>query len=312
MPLPGAIATKVVSLGKYYAADGTLLTGWTANVVVSQDLRYAATGDVILQVAEPVTISADGTGLVRLPVSDQAGFVSSNNAPASGWSYTIAFGGSLSSKRPKIFQLPGSAPDPFDADNVADGSSVPPSSPITTYVNGIIINGTTYTGTPDLTSALGTGVTGSTTVGGITDATPIGQGLLRSADTNGALTVLGINALPGQVAALQASTQSALAAMQSTINAQASTIAALQTSKLDATTVGVTVAGLDGNRKLPLANLTSGVTVDNVAVSGTYPLRQATPNRVIWYGPTRPTAGGTIAGGGGAVDNYDRWVVTAS
>jgi hypothetical protein len=308
MALPVGIATKVVTLGKYFAADGTLLTGWSATVVVSQDLRWASTGDVILQVAETVTIAPDGTGSVRLPTSDQSGFVSSNNSAALNWSYTLTFGGALSGKRPKIFQLPGSATDPFDADNVADGATVPPSSPITTYVNGIIINGTTYTGTPDLTSALGTGVTGSTTVGRITDATAIGQALLRSADTNGALTALGINAVPSQITALQTS----LTSMQSTITAQAALITALQTAKLDATTVGVTVAGLDTARKLPLTNLTPAVTIDNVAVSGTYPLRPATPNRVIWYGPTQPAAGGTTAGGGGAVDNYDRWVVTAS
>jgi hypothetical protein len=308
MALPVGIATKVVTLGKYFAADGTLLTGWSATVVVSQDLRWAATGDVILQVAETVTIAPDGTGSVRLPTSDQSGFVSSNNSAALNWSYTLTFGGALSGKRPKIFQLPGSATDPFDADNIADGASVPPSSTLTTYVNGIIINGITYTGTPDLTSALGTGVTGSTTVAGITDASAIGRALLRSSDTNSALTTLGINAIPATVAALQAS----LTALTATVTAQASLITALQTSKLDTATVGITVAGLNGGRNLPLLNLTPGVTVDNVAVSGVYPLRPATANRVIWYGPIQPATGGTTAGGGGAVDNYDRWVVTAS
>jgi hypothetical protein len=310
MPLPGSIATKVVSLGKYYAADGTLLTGWTANVVVSQDLRYAATGDVILQVAEPVTVSADGTGLVRLPVSDQSGFVSSNNAPASGWSYTIAFGGVLSSKRPKIFQLPGSAPDPFDADNVPDGAAIPPSNAITTYVNGIIINGTTYTGTPDLTSALGTGVTGSTTVGGITDATPIGQGLLRSADTNAAKTVIGLQFVDNTSDANKPLSIAAATAIGSKADNTATSLAL--SGKVDAGQRGVAngYAPLDASQKLPLLNMPPSISSECVANSGVYPGRPATPNRVTFYGPTIPAGGGTVAGGGGAVDNYDRWVVT--
>jgi hypothetical protein len=304
MALPVGIATKVVTLGKYFAADGTLLTGWSATVVVSQDLRWASTGDVILQVAETVTIAPDGTGSVRLPTTDQSGFVSSNNSAALNWSYTLTFGGSLSGKRPKIFQLPGSATDPFDADNVADGATVPPSSPITTYVNGIIINGTTYTGTPDLTSALGTGVTGSTTVANITNATPLGRSLLLSNDQSAAQTSLGLNTVLTQITALQTS----LTTMQGTINAQAALITALQSSKLDANAVGVTVAPLDGALKLPLANLTPLVSLLIGNGSATIPVRPATPNPVIFdvTGSVVPATGTTAGGSAAGVNGLDR------
>lgn len=305
--LPSSVATKLVTLGQYGSADDKLFTNWSAVATIDRELRWVASGDVIEQIDMPITKLPDGSGQIRLPVTDQAGFVDRSGAPAKDWYYTITYAG-FSGKKAKVFQLPGSAPDPFDADNVNDGvAAPPPTAPTGSYVTSVTVAG----GAPQTGAVFidlgGGGPVGSTTVDGIKDATAIGKALLRSADQSAAQTAIGVNDLRSLISSLQ----DRIVLLEQASNGQAQQIGGLNTAlgtKVDKTAIGVTVAPLDGSKKLPLVNLTPQVPLLIGGGTATIPSRPATGNPVIFdvTGATVPATGSTNGGTAAGVNGLDR------
>ena len=293
MALPSGVATKLVTVGKYYAADGTLSTNWTGSVTIANPLRWTATGDIVEPISMQITRAGDGTGSIRLPITDQAGWVDTSGTPITGWYYTLKVSSTDFTQRDRVFQLPASATDPFDADNVAVGSTVTPPVGSQSYIGSIIVGGVTYTGVtvtlPDAVSGAGT-----SRVNGITDATIVGKSLMQAADAAAVRIQAGLASVDNTADVNKPISTATAAALA--VKANSSDVTTALAAKADA---AGTTAALAGKM-----SATAAVPVYATKVSGSWQLRPAGA-MCIWISPdgTNPPGGGTVAGGGGMAPN---------
>ena len=299
--LPSSVAKRLVTIGKYGTADDKLDTNWTAVATVDRELRWVATGDVIEQLNMPILVDTTGVGQIRLPVTDQDGFVDKSGSAVKNWYYTITFGGDLAGKKQKVFQLPSSSGD-FDADNVNDSTaSPPPTDPTTTYVNSVTIAGVTQSGAVDLTSLVtgAGGPIGSTTVQGISDAKTVGKSLLLAADVNAAQTVLQLDQVDNTADANKPMSAAVAIALNSYV--RSADFAAAVAGFVTSTALANGLAGkLDKTTKVALYAKKTGSTWDPRPIT-------AAGVPVFWLSPdgSNPPGGGTVGGGAGVVDGTD-------
>jgi hypothetical protein len=302
MALPSGVLFKTVTFGQYLDAEGNVDASGRLTIIPADGVELFWTQGGATDVIEPISLTKSpdpfGRGQFILPVSDQPGFVTASGQQIPTFRYKASWSGFKFSKSDLFFQVLTSDPSVIDLESKRQGSTAPPLVNANTYVNSITIGGVALTGAVDLSSIVVQG-NGTSTVAGLTDATPIGKSMMLAADASSVKNLLGlvnVNNTSDLNKPISAATQAAL-------DTKPDTVAVTTALNLKSS-----VAYVDAQVATRLA-ASAPITLTAHDQSGSFtsrPITNAT-TPVIWicFNGVAPAGGGTVTGQTGMVTGLD-------